>query len=156
MRHEGGMRFVSRTESGHDVVVDDGKGDTGPRPTELVLVAIAGCTAMDVAEILVKKRQVVDAYSVRTSGIQRETAPNVFTEITVEHTVEGNVETAAVRRAIELSASKYCTVSAQMASGVARVSHRYVIKRPGAAGAPPSEESGEVLVTGPSEDVLAI
>lgn len=155
LRHEGGLRFVARTSSGHDVVVDNAAGDTGPRPTELVLAAIAGCTAMDVVDIMTKKRQVMDHYSVEVSGTQREQAPNVFTDITVVHAVEGDVETAALIRAIELSATKYCTVSAQVSAGPARISHRYTIKRPGGDGVPPSEESGEVVVTGPMRDVLA-
>jgi putative redox protein len=155
LRLTGGSRFVARSGSGHDIVVDNAAGNAGPRPTELVLAAIAGCTAMDVVDILAKKRQVVDGYSVEVTGTQREKAPNVFTEITVLHVVEGNVETEAVRRSIELSATRYCTVSAQIASGVARISHRYTIKRPAAAGAAPAEESGEVLVTGPHKDVLA-
>ena len=155
LRHEGAMRFVARTGSGHDVVVDNAEGNTGPRPTELVLAAIASCTAMDVVDIMAKKRQVMDGYSVEVTGTQREKAPNVFLEITVTHVVEGNVETAAVARSIELSATKYCTVSAQIAAGPARISHRYTIKRPGGDGAPPSEESAEVVVTGPMKDVLA-
>ncbi len=109
-------RFVAATGSGHDVVMDNAGGNTGPRPTELVLAAIAGCTAMDVVDILAKKRQVVDRYSVEVNGTQREKAPNVFTDITVLHVVEGDVETEAVRRSIELSATKYCTVSAQFAA----------------------------------------
>ncbi|MGA2513106.1 MAG: OsmC family protein [Candidatus Limnocylindrales bacterium] len=155
LRHDGGLRFVARTGSGHDVVVDDVRGDTGPRPTDLVLVALASCTAMDVVEIMAKKRQVMSGYSVEVGGTQREKAPNVFTELTVTHLVEGNVETAAVRRSIELSATRYCTVSAQFAAGPARVSHRYRIRRPGLDGAPPTEEEGEVVVTGPMMDVLA-
>ena len=155
LRHEGGLRFVAATGSGHDVVVDNSTGNTGPRPTELVLVALAGCTAMDVVEILAKKRQLFTRYANEVSGIQRETAPNVFTEITVVHIVEGDVETEAVRRSVELSATKYCTVSAQIAAGPARIIHSYTIKRPGAGGLPPSEESGEVVVTGPMKDVLA-
>jgi putative redox protein len=155
LRHEGGLRFVARTDSGHDVVVDNAAGNTGPRPTELVLASIAGCTAMDVVEIMAKKRQAVDRYSVQVSGTQREKAPNVFTDITVVHIVEGAVDTEAVRRSIELSATKYCTVSAQIAAGTARISHRYTIRRPAADGAPPREESGEVVVTGPLLDVLA-
>ncbi|MFI5258772.1 MAG: OsmC family protein [Candidatus Limnocylindrales bacterium] len=154
LKHEGGLRFVARTTSGHDVVIDNAAGNTGPRPTELVLAAIAGCTAMDVVEILGKKRQVYDRYSVEVTGTQREQAPNVFTEITILHVVEGNVETEAVRRSIELSATKYCTVSAQISAGPAAISHRYTIKRPGADGTPPSEESAEVVVTGPLREVL--
>jgi putative redox protein len=155
LRHEGGLRFVARTGSGHDIVVDNATGNSGARPTELVLAAIAGCTAMDVVEILAKKRQVVDGYSVEVTGTQREKAPNVYTDITVNHVVEGDVETEAVRRSIELSATRYCTVSAQLASGVARMTHRYTIRRPGVAGAGPSEESGEVVVEGPNKSLPA-
>jgi putative redox protein len=155
LRHTGGSRFVARSDSGHDIVMDNAAGNTGPRPTELVLAAIAGCTAMDVVDIMAKKRQAVDAYSVEVTGTQREKPPNVYTDITVVHVVEGDVETDALRRSIELSAVKYCTVSAQVASGVARISHRYIIKRPAATGAAPAEESGDVLVTGPHKDVLA-
>jgi putative redox protein len=155
LRHEAGMRFVATTGSGHEVAMDNAADNTGPRPTELVLAAIAGCTAIDVIDILTKKRQVVDAYSVEVSGTQREKPPNVFTDITVLHVVEGNVETAAVARSIELSATKYCTVSNQIAAGPARISHRYTIKRPSPNGAPPVVESAEVVVTGPMKDVLA-
>jgi putative redox protein len=147
---------VAATTSGHDVVIDNAAGDTGPRPTELVLAAIAGCTAMDVLDILDKKRQVVDRYSVEVSGTQREKAPNIFTDITVVHVVEGDVETEAVRRSIELSATKYCTVSAQVAAGPARISHRYLIRRPVGAANGPAEETAEVVVTGPMKDVLAV
>ncbi len=155
LRYEGGLRFVARTGSGHDVVIDNASSDTGPRPTELILAAIAGCTAMDVVEIMAKKRQVFDSYSVEVTGSQREKAPNVYTDITVTHVVEGAVDTEAVRRSIELSAMKYCTVSAQIAAGPARISHRYTIKRPGVGGAPATQESSEVAVTGPMKDVLA-
>jgi len=93
LRHEGGLRFVATTGSGHAVAVDNAIGNTAPRPTELLLAAIAGCTAMDVVEILGKKRQTLAGYAVEVSGTQRETAPNVFTEIVVTHVVEGDVET---------------------------------------------------------------
>jgi putative redox protein len=156
LNHETGLRFVARTGSGHDVVIDNAAGDTGPRPTELLLASIAGCTAMDIVDILAKKRQVFDKYSVQVSGSQREKAPNVFLEIAVLHIIEGgSVETAAVARSIELSASKYCTVSAQIAAGPCRISHRYTIKRPAIEGTPAVEESAEVIVTGPMKDVLA-
>jgi putative redox protein len=153
LRHEGGLRFVATTGSGHAVAVDNAIGNTAPRPTELLLAAIAGCTAMDVVEILGKKRQTLAGYAVEVSGTQRETAPNVFTEIVVTHVVEGDVETEAVRRSIELSATKYCTVSAQVATGVARVSHRYRILRPTGAQRGPAEESAEVVVTGPLKEL---
>jgi putative redox protein len=155
LRHESGLRFVARTGSGHDVVIDNAVGDTGPRPTELVLAAIAGCTAMDFVDIMTKKRQPFERYEVKVSGSQRDQAPNVFLDITVLHLVTGNVDAVAVARSIELSANKYCTVSAQIAAGPARISHRYTIIRPGAGGAAATEESAEVVVTGPNKDVLA-
>ncbi len=156
LRHEGGLRFVAATGSGHDIVMDNAAGNTGPRPTEVVLAAIAGCTAMDVVDILAKKRQAVTGYTVEVSGVQRDKAPNVFTDMIVLHVVDGDVETEAVRRSIELSATKYCTVSAQFASGVARISHRYQIRRGAGAANGPAEEAGEVVVTGPMKDVLSV
>jgi putative redox protein len=153
LRHEAGLRFVATTGSGHEIVIDNAAGDTGPRPTELVLAAIAGCTAMDVVEILAKKRQPVTGYRTEVSGSQREQSPNVYLEIDVTHFVEGDVETEAVRRSIELSATKYCTVSAQIATGVACIRHRYRIDRP-AGSSRPAQETGEVVVTGPKLELV--
>ena len=155
LSHQGGLRFVARTGSGHDIVIDNASGNTGSRPTELLLAAVASCTAMDVVEIMAKKRQIMDSYAVEVTGSQREQAPNIYTDMTVTHVIVGTVDTEAVRRSIELSATKYCTVSTQIAAGPARISHNYTIKRPGGAGLPPNEESGEVVVTGPMKDVLA-
>ena len=113
-----GMRFVATTGSCHTVVMDDTDGDSGPRPAELLMVAQAGCTAMDVIGILRKKRQAVTSYEVRVTGAQRDDRhPHVFQRIRIVHVVEGAVEVEALRRAIELSATRYCTVSANLASG---------------------------------------
>ena len=73
--HDGGMRFVISTGSGHEIVLDDGVGDSGPRPTEALLAALVACTAMDTASILTKKRQVVTAYTVEASGQEQERTP---------------------------------------------------------------------------------
>jgi putative redox protein len=146
------MRIVATTGSGHVIVMDDATGDTAPRPAELLLVAQAGCTAMDVASILRKKRQPFTRYEVRVVGEQRdEPHPHVYERIRIVHTVEGPVEVEAVRRAIELSATKYCTVTANLASGVAEVHHAFVV-RDGEG----EEHYGEVVVTGPhaSPDAL--
>ncbi len=142
-----GLRLVARTGSGHTLVMDDGSGDTGARPAELLVVAQAGCTAMDVVSILRKKRQGIARYEVRVSGEQRdEPAPNVFERMNVVHVVEGDVTVEAVRRAIELSATRYCTVTANLASGVTEIHHAYLVRD--AAG---EEQFGEVVVTGPHE-----
>lgn len=140
------LRFRIRTGSGHDLTVDDEAGNTGPRPAELLLAALAGCTAIDVATILTKKRQAVDAYEVIVTGEQRdEPHPHVFERIDVVHELVGPaLDTGAVRRSIELSATRYCTATAMLSAGPVEVHHRYVIHR---EGAPP--EPGEVAVTGP-------
>lgn len=140
------LRFVGRTGSGHRIVLDDAAGDGGPRPAELVPLALAGCTAMDVISILRKKRQVVTRYEVRTSGTQRDESPAIFTRLEVIHDVEGPaLEVEAVRRAIELSATRYCAVGSTLATGEAEVVHRYVI-RDGTGGEP---IRGDVVILGP-------
>ena len=140
------MRFVVATGSGHEVVVDDGLSDTGARPTEFVLVGLAACTGMDVIAILEKKRQVVTGYRVEVLGIQREERPDVFVRVDVIHEVTGPaVEVVAVRRAIELSAWKYCPVSAMLCAGTVELHHRYRIVREDGS----EPEEGEVVALGP-------
>lgn len=142
----GGLRFVALTGSGHSIVMDNAEGDSGPRPAELLLVAQAGCTAMDVVSILRKKRQVVTCYEVQVMGEQRDDPPpHVFEQVRIVHVVEGTIDVEALRRAIELSATKYCTVTGNLASGVAEIHHAYVLRD--AVGV---EHSGEVAITGPA------
>jgi putative redox protein len=140
-----GLRFVAETGSGHRFVLDDAEGDAGPRPAELVPVALAACTAMDVISILRKKRQVVTAYRVEASGQQSDgDTPHVFTRFDVTHVVDGpELDVEAVRRSIELSATRYCAVGGTLASGDAEIHHGYLVRTRG------SELGAEVLVTGP-------
>jgi putative redox protein len=150
LRHEGGLRFVARTGSGFEVALDNESGNTGPRPVEMLAVAIAGCTAMDVVSILEKKRQVVSRYALRVEAEQRNAHPHAFKRVQVVHQVEGPaVDVEAVRRAIELSATKYCSVSTGLASGYAELHHRYVVVSPEGAAA----VEGEALVTGPGQEM---
>jgi putative redox protein len=151
VRLEGdGLRLVGTSGSGHTLVLDNADGDSGPRPAELLLLAQAGCTAMDVASILRKKRQSFSRYEVRVAGEQREPHPQAFELVRIVHLVEGDVEVEAVRRAIELSATKYCAVAANLAAGVAEIHHAYVIRD-----ATGEEHYGEVVVTGPNRPVEA-
>jgi len=138
-----GLRFTARTGSGHEIVLDDSEGNAGPRPVELLLVGQAGCTAMDVMSILQKKRQDVTRYEVSVSAEQRDSNPAIYTRADVVH-----IDEAAVRRAIELSATKYCSVAAMLSAGTVEIHHRFRIVLPD--GAAPIE--GEVLVTGPHAD----
>jgi putative redox protein len=104
---------------------------------------------MDVISILKKKRQVVTGYEVSVTADQRDAQPAIYTRADVVHLVEGPaVDEAAVRRAIELSATKYCSVGAMLSAGTVEIHHRYRIVGPG--GADPIE--GEVMVAGPHAD----
>ena len=82
-----GLRFVARSGTGHTIVLDDRHGDSGMRPAELIPIALAGCTALDVISILRKKRQDVSRYEIRASGTQQDDRPNAFTRIDVLHVV---------------------------------------------------------------------
>jgi putative redox protein len=142
-----GLRFRAEAGSGHGLVLDDARGDTGMRPSELIPMAVAGCTAMDVISILRKKQQTITSYEIRASGEQQESHPNAFVRIDVVHIVEGEaVDTDAVRRAIELSATKYCSVGATLSSGAVEIHHVYVVRD-----ANGEERMAEVVVTGPFE-----
>jgi putative redox protein len=142
-----GLRFTISTGGGHQLAVDDAGGDTAPRPVELLLAAQAGCTGMDVASILTRMRQVPRSYYVTVAGLQREDPhPHIFRRIVVTHELAGEeLDVGAVRRAIELSATRYCTAAAMLAAGPTEIHHRYLIRR--GDGRP--DEAGEVAVTGP-------
>jgi putative redox protein len=153
--HEGGNRFTATTGTKRVIVMGD-KVETGSlSPVETIVVCLAACSAMDVTGILEKKRQQVDSYRIHVSGDQRDEYPQVLTRIDVIHEVEGPlIDEAAVRRAIELSALKYCPVNAMLSAGATEVHHRYVARR---IGDEPFEIDGEVVVTGPYKrpDIVA-
>jgi putative redox protein len=92
-----------------------GGENDGFRPTELLLVGLAGCTAMDVISILMKRRQEVTSFEVKTHGERAEEPPRPFTSFTVEYIVKGKgIDHADVERAVELSETKYCSVMATL------------------------------------------
>src|SRR5215467_3075543 len=82
-------QFVATSGTGHHLLIDDPAGNTGAKPIELVAIALAGCTAFDVINILRKKRQQVTGYEVRVEADQASEPPNVFTAIRVHHVVTG-------------------------------------------------------------------
>jgi putative redox protein len=144
VRWDGGMHLVGEASTGDRLEMDDEAGGHGFRPSELLMVSLGGCTAMDVVSILRKKQQTIASYEVDVTGETRPVHPKAYTDVVVEHRVEGDpLDPEAVRRAIELSATKYCTVTGVMATGIARIVHRYVVHN--ASG----EHRGEVITTGP-------
>lgn len=140
------MRLEIATQDGHPIAVDSGPpdGDGGAAdPIDLVLAALAGCTSMDVASILRKKRQRAERYTLHLTGERATEHPRVYTHIVVEHRVEGAVTAEALRRSIELSATRYCPVNAMLSASV-EIEHRYRLDE---TGQPRREEL--VVVTGP-------
>jgi|SRR5689334_15641370 len=136
-----GTTLVARGESRHWVVMDGselyGGASAGSSPKELLMFALGGCTANDVIPILLKKRVVFDRLEIRVSGNVREEHPQVFTDLHIEYILFGdNIDTAALERAIELSATKYCSVSAMLAGSV-KLTHSYRVE--------PSTQHAEVL-----------
>ena len=147
IRHEGGMRFAAVTGSGRTPVFGEVPADGELSPVEIVVTALAACSAMDVALVALKKRQSFSRYEVRVEAVQRDEYPQVLTRVDVLHEVEGPaVSVEAIRRCIELSATKYCPVNAMISSGATEVHHAYRVI---GTGPEPFDESGEVIVTGP-------
>lgn len=108
-------QFVATTGSGHHIILDDALGATGAKPIELVAVALAGCTAFDVINILRKKRQEVTGYEVHVEADQLSDPPQVFTKVRIRHVITGtSVSREAVENAIHLSESEYCSVGAMV------------------------------------------
>lgn len=141
------MAFHAEPSSGHPMDFDDRESNTGASPVETVLSALAACSGMDVVGILAKKRQDVTGYAVAVTGSQRDEYPQVYTEVVMTHEVSGrDLSEAAIRRAIELSALKYCPVNAMLSAGATVVHHRYRIRSSGDAS---YATEGEVLSTGP-------
>jgi putative redox protein len=105
-----------------------GGDEEGIEPMELVAIGLAGCTALDVISILLKKRQDVTAFEVQVHAERAVEFPKVFTNIVIEYIVTGHqVEAIALERSIELSATKYCPVQA-MLRNTCNIEHRYSIK----------------------------
>ena len=146
-------RFVTTTGTGRSLVFGDATEANEYSPVESVLASLAACSAMDVIGIALKKRQNVERYEIHAVGEQRDEYPQVLTEVTVTHEVWGiDLSEPAIRRCIELSATKYCPVNAMVSAGATTVHHRYAIHSTpsGAeAGSAPVDLAGEVITTGP-------
>ena len=116
MSWQGGLKFEGTGVFGHKIITDGGKAaggeESGYKPTELLLFGIASCTGIDVVRILEKMRQKVKNIEIEVVAQQPDDFPKPFHKIAVNYTVHGdNLNEAKVAQAIELSESKYCTVS---------------------------------------------
>lgn len=125
--------FIGETGSSHAVVIDGpaeiGGRNLGVRPMELMLMSVGACSAVDVIHILKKARQPVKDCFVEVEGTRADTEPKVFTDIHLKFVVRGEgLNENQVRRAVELSADKYCSASIMLKRGGVNVTHAYEIR----------------------------
>lgn len=111
----GEEKFVATSPSGHAITIDsDRTSNKAPGPMELVLMALGACTGTDVVSILKKKRQKLESLEVICSGERASEPPTVWIKLEILYRLRGVLDEAAVKRAIELSEQKYCSVSAML------------------------------------------
>ena len=124
--------FMGESGSGHALVMDGspeyGGRNLGPRPMELLLMGLGGCASFDVVTILKKARQQVTDVRTELQAERADSIPAVFTRIHLRFVVAGrDLKESQVKKAVELSAEKYCSASAMLAAGGVSISHEYVI-----------------------------
>lgn len=127
--------FIAESGSGHAIVIDGppdiGGRNLGPRPMELLLMGVGACSSVDVLYILQKSRQTVTDVWCELDSKRAETDPKVFTDIHLHFVVTGrNLGENHVKRAVELSAEKYCSASIMLKKGGVNVTYDYEIRVP--------------------------
>ncbi len=129
-----GITLAAKADSNHWILMDGqekfGGSDAAASPKELLLMSLGGCTAMDIIPIMTKKRVPFTNVEVRLTATVSEEHPQVFTSINIEYVIYGNnVDLADVERAVELSRTKYCSVSAMLSTAMT-ISHSIRIEPP--------------------------
>ena len=129
----GEVTFEATSGSGHTVVMDGppehGGTNQGARPMEMLLMGVGGCASFDVVHILKKSRQDVTGCVAELEADRVDDVPAVFSKIHLHFVVSGNkLKDALVKRAVELSAEKYCSASIMLSKGGVEISHSYEIK----------------------------
>lgn len=125
------MSFVGESASGHSVVMDGppeaGGRNLGIRPMEMLLLGMGGCSSFDVVSMLKKGRQDITSCEVEIEAERADAEPKVFTKIHMHFVIKGNdISEAKVKKAVSLSADKYCSASIMLGK-TAAVTHDYEI-----------------------------
>ena len=132
----GGDTFIGKNSRGGAVQMGKLNDKQGVSPMEMILAGLAGCTGIDIVDILQKKREPLQALKVRVRGRKADDFPKIYKEIDVTYLVWGDgINPKAVERAIELSEEKYCSVSL-MLKPVAEIHSSYKIFKPGETESP--------------------
>ena len=122
-------RYTGLTQSNNSVVMDTSpENKVGGSPMELVLVALGGCSSVDVVSILKKARQTIHDCHVDVEAERADSVPAVFTKIHLNFVVKGQgVNEAQVERAVQLSADKYCSVALMLGKGDVKITHSFEV-----------------------------
>jgi len=117
------LEFVAVGESGHEVVLDaskeSGGNDNGPRPMELILHGLAGCTGIDIALILKKMKSEIDNFKIEVNADRAKEHPKRYTNIYLKFIIKGkNLSKKKVEKAIDLSQNKYCSASSSLNANI--------------------------------------
>jgi len=128
--------FIAESGSGHAIVIDGpehiGGRNLGPRPMELMLMSVGACSSVDVVYILKRARQPISDCYVEVEGTRAETEPKVFTAIHLHFVVSGDgLNASQVKRAVALSAEKYCSASIMLGQGGVAMTHSHEIRAVG-------------------------
>lgn len=130
-----GVMFLGESGTGHSVVMDgapdQGGRNMGARPMEMILIGLGGCASFDVISMLQKGRQQVSDCRVEIAAERVDAIPAVFSSIHLEFVITGsNLKESQVKRAVELSAEKYCSASIMLEAAGVEISHGYRIESP--------------------------
>lgn len=130
---QGKVKFLAESGTGHQMVLDGpadhGGENQGPRPMEMLLMGMGGCASFDVMTILKKSRQDITDCRCELTAERADAVPAVFTKIHLHFVVTGNeVRENLVKRAVSLSAEKYCSASIMLAKGGVEISHSYEVQ----------------------------
>jgi putative redox protein len=123
-------QFIAKSDSGHTLIIDGppdhGGKDLGVRPMEMVLMGLGGCTSIDVIDILKKSRQDITDCVTQLTAERATSIPAVFTKIHIHFVVTGrNLKPRQVERAVELSATKYCSATLMLQRGGVDITHDF-------------------------------
>jgi putative redox protein len=129
----GDAKFLGTSGSGHTITMDGppdhGGKNQGPRPMEMLLLGLGGCTSFDVMSILQKSRQDITDCEARIEAERADEVPSVFTNIRIHFVVKGhNLKENLVQRAVSLSAEKYCSASIMLEKAGVHIEHSFEIQ----------------------------
>ena len=133
-RVDDAFHFEAKNEDGRTVQIDAaekiGGRNLGVRPTQMLLMSLAGCSGIDIVSILKKQKQQIDDFQIEVEGERediKEEVAKVFADIKVHFLLKGNIEPGKAQRAVQLSMEKYCSVEKTLRLAGAKIHYKISI-----------------------------